>query len=283
VSRSQLLSGREFGYPYSFSRYTDVSGSEDKWEWFQKAMQEGQMSGTDPLTGISKMWSLRPEDTLGLVFWTKDPTSLIKGRDLLSGYRVKVHVTVTGWEEVEEGAPNLWEGSLLLKSAVRCFEPERVTWRFSPVPLVPDVVERFELILRRVAAVGVRSVYLSFLQPNDLMPETRSVEERCSILTRMADKAQLQGVQVRLCNEDKLLLGKPELHPNLQPGVCAPPRDFALPDRDSPPYEGCGCILMVDHFTINEDCSMKCSYCYAGDQSLSPAKRNTTRKLPVVP
>lgn len=283
MSSGQLLSGRECGYAYSFSRWTDVSGSPDKWDWFRGAMQEGQMSGTDPVRGVHKMWSLRPEDTLGLVFWTKDPTNLVKGRDLLAGYRVRVHVTVTGWEEVEEGAPNRWEGALLLQSAVRAFGPERVTWRFSPVPLVPDVLGRFESLLRRAAAVGVRSVYLSFLQPNDRLPETRSEEERCSILTQMAEVAQSRDVQVRLCNEDRLLWGRPGLHLNLRPGVCAPPSDFALPDRDSPPYEGCGCILMVDHFTINEDCSMKCSYCYAGDQSLSPAKRNTTRKLPVVP
>jgi hypothetical protein len=281
VTNSQLLSGRELGYPYSFSRYTEVPAG--KWEWFQETLQAGRMSGTEPLHGISKMWSLRPEDTLGLVFWTKDPTNLVKGRDLLAGYRVRVHVTVTGWEEAEEGAPGIWEGSLLLQSAVRCFGAERVTWRFSPVPLVPNVVERFEFILKRAAAAQVSSVYLSFLQPNDLVPEVRSSAERISILSRMATKAQRLGVRVLLCNEDKLLLGKPELHPNLRPGVCAPPSDFALPGRGLPPYEGCGCILMVDHFTVNEACDYKCTYCYAGDQSLSPEKRDTTRKLPVVP
>jgi sulfatase maturation enzyme AslB (radical SAM superfamily) len=129
---------------------------------------------------------------------------------------------------------------------------------------------------------GVESVYLSFLQDNDLLPETRSEQTRLNVLAQIAEDAAHRGVKVYLCNEDRLLAGHSDLHPNLSSGVCAPPEDFALPNRERPPSEGCGCVLMVDPFTINESCTMGCRYCYAGDQNLNTKKRNTTRSLPVV-
>ena len=178
-------------------------------------------------------------------------------RDRLREYRVKVHVTVTGWHEVEKGAPSLREGADKLALAADAFGPEHVTWRFSPVPDVPDVADRFEAILAMASHYGVKSVYLSFLQENDLLPETRS-------------------------EQDRLLMGHPDLHPNLGSGICAPPEDFALPNRERPPSEGCGCVLMVDPFTVNESCTMGCAYCYAGDKNSAQKKRNTTRSLPVV-
>lgn len=276
-----IRSGKEAGFPYSLSRWTDVPVA--KWAWLKEAMKEGRMIGFDPSTGVPAHWSLRPDDTLGLVFWTKDPTNLIFDNPQDRGYKIKVHVTVTGWEEVEKGAPSLRAGANSLGMAASVFKPENVFWRFSPVPMVPDVVERFDTILAMAAYHGLQRVYLSFLQDNDLMPETRTDQERINVLVQIAERAERRGVRVLLCNEDRFLLGHPELHPNLGSGVCAPPEDFSMQGLQKPPSEGCGCVLMVDPFTINETCTMGCSYCYAADKSLSPKRRNTTRSLPVVP
>ena len=90
-------------------------------------------------------------------------------------------------------------------------------------------------------------------------------------------------MQVILCNEDSTLRRVSELPENLSAGVCAPPEDFALPGLARPPSEGCGCVLMADPFTVNETCTMGCSYCYAADKTLAPKKRNTTRHLTVLP
>ena len=270
-----MRSGLEDGLPYSFSRWTDVPAA--KWSWFVDAMRQGAMLGFDPRTAVPGVWSLKPEDTLGMVFWTKDPTNLIEHQTLLAGHRLKIHVTVTGWHEVERGAPDLHEGARLLALAADTFGAENVTWRFSPIPQVSDVQERFEAILSVAAEHGIKSVFLSFLQENDLIPETRSVEERLQLLNGLAEAAHHLGVRVYLCNEDRLLAGQAELHPNLASGICAPPEDFALPNRGQSPSEGCGCVLMVDPFTSNESCTFGCRYCYAADKTLSDKKRNTTR------
>lgn len=275
-----IRSGKAEGFPYSLSRWTDVPAA--KWDWLCASLARGYMLAFDPTTAVPARWSLRSDDTLGLVFWTKDPTNLIFEAKRFSGYKVKVHVTVTGWEEVEKGAPSLRDGAAKLSMAASVFGSENVTWRFSPVPMVQDVVGRFESIAALASHAGLKSVYLSFLQENDLMPETRDEQERLNILAQVAEVGQSRGLQVFLCNEDRLLAKYPGFHPNLFSGICAPPEDFSMPGLAKPPSEGCGCVLMVDPFTINESCTLGCTYCYAADKGLSEKKRNTTRKLPIV-
>lgn len=267
--------GTKEGLPYSLSRWTDVPAA--KWEWMQKAVRDQQMLAFDSRTGVPGVWSLDPCDTLGLVFWTKNPYNLVHHAPWLREYEYKVHVTATGWHEVEKGAPDIERSARLLAEAVGKFGPDRVTWRFSPVPAVADVVPRFGRLLDAAATSGLTSVYVSFLQTNDLMREGRGVDERVGILTDLANLAARRNVRVLLCNEDRMLAGRTGLAPNLGSGVCARPEDFGLEARSS---EGCGCVWMVDPFTFNESCTMGCQYCYAADKTLSPKKRNTT--LPVI-
>lgn len=281
VTKSKLRSGREAGFPYSLSRWTDVPHA--KWSWFMESLKGGAMIAFDPTTAIPAWWSLRPEDTLGLVFWTKDPTNLLFDAPRLRDHKVKIHVTATGWEEVEKGAPTLRQAANLVGMTAEAFGVENVTWRFSPVPIVPDVVERFDAIMALAASVGIQSVYLSFLQENDLMPETRSEQDRLNLLAQMAELGAPRNVKVYLCNEDRLLAKYPGYHSNLASGVCAPPEDFALEGRSLPPSEGCGCVLMVDPFTQNESCTLGCKYCYAANNGSAAKKRNTTKtQLPIV-
>lgn len=239
------------------------------------------MEAFDPRTGVPVWWSLRPEDTLGLVFWTRQPRNLIERQDLLDGHSVHIHLTVTGWEEVEHKAPTLEEGIDLLRKVARAYGPENVTWRFSPIPVVPDAVDRFERILDAAVDVGVSDVFLSFLQTNDRMAETRSDVEKLALLQDFSDVSAGSGMKIYLCNEDRLLSKHPGIH-NVQSGVCAPPEMYALSSRQMPPSEGCGCVLMADPFTITESCSFGCEYCYAADMTLSSKKRSTTRVLPVI-
>lgn len=288
-----LWSGRQERLPYSLSRWTDLPAA--KWDWFKAQLAAGEMMAFDPRTAVPGKWSLLPEHTLGLVFWTKNPENLILDHNLLVPYRKVIHMTLTGWEEVEKGAPDIQEGLALLKRAVTTFGPENVTWRFSPVPMVDDLLDRFEYMAHHARMAGVQTVYVAFLQENDLMPETRARRTRVELLKQMALKAS--GCRVLLCNEDKSLQGEDMKPNNLASGICESGRRFVADDprvhdalwlasgqTSAPPTEGCGCALAVDPFTINETCTMGCSYCYAADKSLASKKRNTTKfTLPVIP
>lgn len=261
----KALSGKELNFPYSLSRWTDVPI--DKWDFFKSIMKKGELLGFHPEQMVPYRWSLKPNDTLGLIFWTKDPTNVMFEGLQDRGYKVKVHVTVTGWEEVEGKAPPLQKAAPTLAMAYKLLGESSVIWRFSPIPILDqtEVISRFQLILDRTSESAVKRVYTSFLQANDMIPETRSESDRLNLLIRMGEVAQQYGVRVLLCNEDKLLADHPDLHPNVGSGVCAPPEDFALPKRDKPPSEGCGCVLMVDPFNINESCRVGCKYCYVAD------------------
>jgi hypothetical protein len=271
-------SGVTEGVPYSLSRYTDVPGSAQKWAWFEACLDSGKMVAFDPRTSAPAVWSLRPEDTLGLVFWTKNPRALIQNRARLKPYEVTVHVTATGWAEVEKGAPTLDEAGRLLVATARAFK--RVYWRFSPIPVLPDVelFRRFQRLLGYASLAGLHEVFVSFLQENDQLPETRSPAYRFDLLNMMTAEAHAFGVKVLLCRDDHSLDNRPGTL--FKTEACVQPVDFG--GEQHVHLENCGCVVMVDPFTINEACTYGCSYCYAGDKLLSPKKRNTIRSLSVV-
>jgi hypothetical protein len=269
-----LRSGRAEGVPYSLSRWTDVPAA--KWDWFKGALEKGSMQAFDPRTGVPDWWSLKPEETQALLFWTKDPKVLVQNERLLRPFHVKAHVTITSWEEVEHGAPDPIDAAFWFDLLGTHFGKENVSWRFSPVPLVPDVVERFKRLCDKTWA---KKVYISFLQPNDKIPETRDAEERVRLMVEMARVAADFGVHVILCNEDQTLVRALAGARNLSTGVCVPPGEFAW---TPPQAEKCGCAVMVDPFTINETCTFGCTYCYAADKTLAVKKRNSSKGLPVI-
>jgi hypothetical protein len=275
---SSVASGLLEGIPYSLSRWTDLPAC--RWDWMLEALHMQRMVAFDPHTAVPRVWSLSPKDTLALVFWTRNPSNLIRYSDTLKPYRVRVHMTVTGWEEVEHGAPTLVEGVELLTTLVAVYGPSKVTWRFSPIPAAMDVVDRFRRICEAASKAGLGHVYTSFLQENDLLPETRSHEEKLSVLRSLAEVAKPFGVQVRSCADDRSLFtdGKTP-HSNCVPGVCVPPEGFR---RRNVTCESCGCVAMADPFTLNEACKYGCAYCYAADKSLSPERRDTVHHLPVL-
>lgn len=264
-----MRSGRAEQLIYALSRWTDLPAA--KWPWFEQQLQRGWMIGFDPRNGIPAKWSLAVGDVLGLVFWTRNPRNLIANAEWLKSYPLAVHFTLTGWHEVEPGAPGIEEGLVLLRDTVRAFGPDRVTWRFSPVPMVADVLDRFEKIAREAAQVGLPEVFAMFLQDNDLMPETRPPQSKIELLRQMALRSR--GLHIRLCQDDATLDIEGQMS-NLARGVCESGKRFAAGARLD--KQSCGCALAVDPFTINESCSMGCAYCYAADRSLASSKRDTT-------
>jgi len=236
------------------------------------------MVGFDPRTGIPAQWSLDASAVHGLIFWTKNPTNLLNDAKLIRDYPMVIHVTLTGWMEVEKGAPRLDEGVRLLCETVKVFGANRVVWRFSPIPQLSnfDVLERFTFIAEEVMNAGLSRCYAAFLQGNDLVPEMRTLAQRRRLLALLASGTQAfnPNFELVLCQDDKETLASPVSYApaNLKLGVCEDGKIFG----GSPPVMDCGCCLSVDPFTVNESCTMGCAYCYAADRSLAPKKRNTT-------
>lgn len=277
---TEIRSGKLEKLPYSLSRWTDLPSA--KFGWFQERLQEGWMLGFDPRTAIPSKWSLKVEDTFGLVFWTRDASNLVRIASTLNEYPLAIHYTLTGWHEVERGCPSIDRALGTMRDTVAAFGADNVTWRFSPVPIEDDVVDRFERIAKGVEAMGVKDVFIAFLQENELKNEPRPVRYRQELLRQMSART---GLTLQVCFEDST----PVIPSNgkIRQGVCESGQRLSKSDisLDWPKTEGCGCALAVDPFTVNESCTFGCEYCYAADKDLSPKKRNTTKnfRLPVVP
>jgi sulfatase maturation enzyme AslB (radical SAM superfamily) len=125
---------------------------------------------------------------------------------------------------------------------------------------------------------GRQEVFVSFLQPNDALPETRSGTARFELLNRLSEVANPAGLQVLLCKDDRTLDDWQGAQFDLAP--CVPMSDFIVPE--GLPVETCECVTMVDPFTVNEACSFSCQYCYAGDKARASKKHNSVRGLPVL-
>jgi hypothetical protein len=273
----ELRSGRQQALPYSFSRWTDVPIA--KWDWFMEQVAMGHFWGFDPRLAVPDRWSLAPEETLGLIFWSKDPSNLLDSPLLDMGYNIRLHHTITGWgKRMEPNAPTVGQALRTLGRACRALGPENVRWRFSPIPVDPDCLIWFDRLVHGAAAAGLREVYCSFLQENAKVPETRSLRDRSDLLDQMGSLAERVGVKVLLCREDKIPMVPGS---NVQPGVCAPAEDFELPG-DPSPREGCGCGLAIDPFTRNEACPVGCRYCYTVDPQAGVVRDTTRRVLPVI-
>lgn len=270
-------SGRDERVPYSLSRWTDVPAA--KWDWFLASLKAGEMLAVDQRTALPSRWSLLPEETLGLVWWTKNPRNLIDNHQLLKPYRNIVNVTVTGWTEVEKGAPDINEGTALLVEAAKTFGPENVVWRMSPVPVLDDsdVRHRYSYIASHARNAGIRKCFVSFIQSNDMMSDPRSDLHKAWLLEWM--QVTNSSVEIVVCNDDAGIYKSSSRVYRTTAGICVDPASF---EGGVDKTDGCGCAMMVDPFTINESCTMGCRYCYAADKTLSDQKRNTTRHLPIV-
>lgn len=191
-----------------------------------------------------------------MVFWTRDGQNLVRNAHLLEAYKKRFHFTLTGWHEVEKKAPDIKEGLRILADMVSAFGAENIVWRFSPIPTLIHVNDRFKEIADGVQKLGIKAVYLSFLQNNDLMQDPRGAFGRQFTLAQFAKAAP--EMNLLLCNEDRADLPQKS---NVRRGICEDGAWAGSAQRT----EGCGCALAVDPFTVNESCVFGCQYCLDPD------------------
>ena len=86
----------------SVSRRTDIPAFYG--DWFMRRIREGFAGVVHPFTGRQYIVSLRPEDVVCFVFWSKDFGPFVKNLKILDrlGYRFYFNYTVTGLPDVFE-------------------------------------------------------------------------------------------------------------------------------------------------------------------------------------
>jgi hypothetical protein len=269
----------------SASRRTDIPALYSR--WLLRRIEAGSCEWIAPFGGRLCEVSLRPEDVLALVFWTRNPSPLLPALgDLRSaGYSFYFHFTITGYpREVEVRAPPLGAGLRAFRAAAEKVGPEALIWRYDPVLLGTGEfaparhLERFREIAPQIRG-ATREVYFSF---SDFYGKTRknldaaSIEtgiafrdpdrtERREIALRLRDIAASNGMSLHACCEDALV----DPAEGILKGHCVDIdkvrrlRPDAKEDlKRRPTRKECGCTESVD-IGAYDTCIFGCAYCYA--------------------
>ena len=211
----------------SASRQTDLPAFYTG--WLIQRIREGFCYWTHPYTKQSYSLSLKPEDCLAFVFWTRNPAPLLPYLDELDalGHHYYFIFTLLGYPPpIETHVPKVSEAVRTFKRLAERISPERVIWKYDPIvfsSLTPLAyhVDRFGEIAESLAGATERCSYAWYLplgyahSPPGLHFRNPTPSERLSLLQHMLAITRANGMQLSTCfNRDYLLV------PEIQPGSC---------------------------------------------------------------
>ncbi|RKZ74210.1 MAG: hypothetical protein DRR19_30315 [Candidatus Parabeggiatoa sp. nov. 1] len=290
----------------SASRRTDIPHYFAK--WFAERRKAGFAEFRNAFGGKGRV-SLRNEDVLGYLFWTKYAHSFENPLQALrdEGIPYVFQYTITGYgHDLEPHIPrreNVIDDFIAIAKTLP--SPECIQWRYDPIVISKDFPVKFHLAhFRQIASIlegATRVVNVSFPEPyaktvlrmNDVVevqyrqlnPRHKMVSTRYPNLPQVGQAAQilLDGlvsiaaeylIELRMCSN-------PEWSdlPNSQ---CCSVALFAPYGKElvkkvnqlepSPSRDGCRCIKTID-IGMDNTCVSGCRYCYAV-QSQETAVRN---------
>jgi len=266
----------------SVSRRTDIPAFYP--EWFMNRIRDGYVRWVNPFSRIVHRISLRPEDVMAFVLWSKNYAPLLPHLDELDarGYRMLFHFTINGLPKAfEPRVPDAADMVECARARSHRYGADAVLWRYDPV-LISSITDRQYHLnrFRELCAAlegAVKRCYFSFVVFHNKVQRNASalcrktgialhdlpVAERIEIANALADIAFEHGIEMLSCCGDYLVGGK------IRKAHCT---DAELlyrlyPDRtrrlvEAPTREGCGCCECTD-IGAYDTCPHGCVYCYA--------------------
>jgi len=270
----------------SASRRTDIPAFYA--QWFINRIRAGHCTVPNPFNRkqVSHIL-LCPEDVTIIVFWTRNPQTLIpylKELDQL-GYRYYFQYTVMNNPRlIDTMTPSLSSSLKIFKKLSDLIGPERVVWRYDPVIIsnITDIefhTDTYKHIAETLRNYTQRSVIslldfypklkkrLKELKDNgvEIVDWNENSDKRFDeLLYTLAGVAEQNKMEIVSCAED------PDLTKyNIQPGKCIDDnyikKVFGINvSHKKDPYqrEACGCVASRDIGVYNT-CLSGCQYCYA--------------------
>ncbi len=253
-------------------------------------IREGYVRWVNPFSRLVHTISLRPEDVIAFVLWSKNYAPLLPHLDELDkrGYRMLFHFTINGLPEAfEPRVPDAEEMVECASTLSRRYTPDAVLWRYDPVLVSSITDRRYHLSRFRELCAAlegtVRRCYFSFVvfhsrvrrNASTLRAETgielhdSPIDDRIEIANTLADIAFEHGIEMLSCCGDYLVGGR------IKKAHCTDAELlFRLyPDRtrrlvEAPTREGCGCCECTD-IGAYDTCAHGCVYCYANSRPKS--------------
>ncbi len=261
----------------SASRRTDIPACYT--EWFLNRIREGYAVIRNPMNSRQmRRVSLKPEDVDGIVFWTKNPMSLMERLDELKDYPYYFQFTLTAYNrDIEPGIPDK-KGVMIpaFRSLSDKIGSERMVWRYDPILISDRYSVRFhaEAFKRMAGALcgSTDTCVISFLDTYRCMTKRSekqgirppAAEEQRAIVESFADTARKYGFALKTCCEavdfsDYGVVRSACIDTERLEKISG--RKLAI-NKDRNQRPGCGCAASVD-IGVYSTCRNGCVYCYA--------------------
>jgi hypothetical protein len=283
----------------SASRRTDIPAFHA--EWFMNRVRAGSVGVGSPFgRGMTEV-SLRPQDVVAIVFWTKDARPIVPHlHELLQqGHRFSFLYTINNYpDSMEPRVPPMSHTLTTVRMLCERFYPAVVRWRYDTIVLAPELDRRWHLRnfghLCDVLSPYTSACIFSFCDyyrktirnMNRLVPgHIRPGESFCrEMAEEMAGIAGERGVSLASCAHDFLVSERVAKArcidaESLGPLMDTQARREALNGlKNAPTRKGCGCIASRD-IGAYDTCGHGCVYCYANTRPEQAAGNVTSMSI----
>jgi hypothetical protein len=265
----------------SVSRRTDIPAFYG--DWFMHRIEEGFAGVVNPFGGRRYFVSLKPEDVVCFVFWSKDFSPFVENLKILDGlgYKFYFNYTVTA-------LPALFESNLdrpaaieTLKQLSKTYSPQHINWRFDPIVL-SDLCDRafflraFEELASEFEGYVERCIFSFVTKYGKVIRNFEELERTSGVkITKYSENfkiemagelaaiAERHGIRMFSCCGDYLLGEKTQKGHCIDGAVIEQlffPGGFQW--REKPTRQECGCTESSD-IGAYDTCPHGCVYCYA--------------------
>ncbi len=265
----------------SASRRTDIPAFYG--DWFMSRLKDGFAGYVNPFGGQKYLVSLKPEDIICFVFWSKNFKPFLENLRIVEalGYKFYFNYTITGLPKIFECNPaDNGVAIEALKELSSRYSPAHINWRYDPV-IISDTtdydfhIKNFKNLASKLEGY-VERCYFSYVvrygKVKANFEKSRSEHGvritdpdntfRIKLVNELADIAHEYGIKVFSCCGDYLLgpkIGKAHcVDGKLMEGLFH--KRFMHVQK--PTRKECGCTESVD-IGAYDTCPHGCVYCYA--------------------
>jgi DNA repair photolyase len=289
----------------SASRRTDIPAFYS--EWFMNRIREGFCAVPNPLNNKQvSIVSLRPDDVDILVFWSKNPSPLIKHLVELDekGFSYYFQFTLNNYPRAfEPNVPSIERRLDVFKELSEHIGLHRVVWRYDPIIIsnftnnnfhieqfawiadelkestqrvMISLVDFYKKTDRRLSQIEKEEGYIF---EKDLVDNDSTI----ILIKNLAEIARRNNIEIFTCAEER-----DYSQYGVQPGKCIDNNIIQKINGKNIKYkkdpyqrESCLCMISKD-IGLNDTCMHGCQYCYATTNN-EMAKRRFSEHDPLAP
>ncbi len=280
----------------SVSRRTDIPNYYS--EWFFNRLKEGFLYVRNPMNfhQISKI-KILPDVVDCIVFWTKNPLSMMERLDELEAYNYYFQFTLTGYgNDVERNLPNKKTSVIpVFQELSNRIGKEKVVWRYDPIFFSNRYNAKYHLKAFRSIAEALsgytEKCVISFLDiypknkknMDDLLSYDLSDSELREFAKELSNIAKENHIKIGSCAEKIDLDEYGIIHNScIDKELIEKIIGCKLKiNKDKNQRIECGCVESVEVGTYNT-CKNGCVYCYA-NYSAKSVESNFQKYDPLSP